>query len=246
MSSQRKAWLLVTDVDDTLLGDDQAYMEFVDVVRQSPDLSVVLNSSRPLASVQQTLASLEPKFEPAAIIAAMGTEIFHDGKLLDGWTKRFEDWSREPIDEAMATLGFAPHADEYQTPLKASFEVPGARAQQQVREAIRESGQPAKIICSGESSVDVLPPNGGKGDATLYVAEILEIDYEQLIVAGDSANDIAMFDVAMNGIVVGNAWQDLRDIVDAHRAYHANRTHAGGLLEGLMHFEVPLTLETQA
>ena len=236
-------WLLVTDVDDTLLGDDEAYESFVRVVEASPSLRVVLNSSRPVASVRRTLDSLSAPIKPDAIIGAMGTQVWHDGALQQAWTTRFEPWSREPVDQVMSKLGFKPHDDEFQTPLKASFAVPGPEAQRAAADALHATGQPMKIVASGKSDFDVLPPSADKGDATLFACELLHIATDRLIVAGDSGNDIAMFKVARKGIVVGNARDELREAVDASTVFFARRAQAGGLLEGLIHFEVPVTLD---
>lgn len=243
MHLPKNRWLLVTDVDDTLLGDDKAYRDFEQVVSSSGELIIVLNSSRPVASVQQTLASLVPPFRPAAIIGAMGTEISHGGRFVSDWTQRFGDWSREPIDEIMSELGFPPHDPEFQTPLKASFAVEGGDARRKARVAISESGYPVKIVASGTSDFDILPPNADKGDATLFAAELLGVPRNRLIVAGDSANDEAMFNVAERGIVVGNARDELRRVVDPKHAYLAARERAHGLLEGLSYYEVPIRTE---
>jgi HAD superfamily hydrolase (TIGR01484 family) len=234
----------VTDVDDTLLGDDDAYRDFQQVAVASPGLRVALNSSRPVASIERTLESLEPAFQPAAVIGAMGTEIRYNGRLLSEWTTRFGDWSRHPIDDVMAQLGFSPHDDEYQTSLKASFVVAGEESQQLAREAIAATGQSAKIVTSGTSDFDVLPPDADKGEATLFIAELLGVPLTRLIVAGDSANDVAMFGVAERGIVVGNAREELRRAVNPECAYLATESRARGLLEGLKHYGVPIRTES--
>ena len=70
-------WLLVSDVDDTLLGDDEALSRLLSALDEAGTVLLALNSSRPLASVRQTLDSLgsTQTLAPVALIGAMGTEM---------------------------------------------------------------------------------------------------------------------------------------------------------------------------
>ena len=60
----------------------------------------------------------------------------------------------------------------------------------------------------------------------------------QVLVAGDSANDLAMFEISSRGIVVGNARAELREAVKSETAYQASGRHASGVIEGLRHWGV--------
>jgi sucrose-6F-phosphate phosphohydrolase len=234
-------WLLVSDIDDTLTGDDRALRALTETVAGSrPKLRFALNSSRPAASVDRTLAEVFPAdFTPDAIITAMGTQIRINGKWADDWTDRFVGWPREAIVEVLTGLGHRAHDAEYQTEHKASFAVPRGEAQDQVIAELKQRDLPCRIIPSGSDDLDILPPGGGKDHATLYLAERFGIDpTKRLIVAGDSANDLAMFHVAGRAIAVGNARGELIDAMSERTAYHAKSPHAAGVLEGLQHYGV--------
>ncbi|MEM7012612.1 MAG: HAD-IIB family hydrolase [Verrucomicrobiota bacterium] len=239
MSSASTQWLLVTDIDDTLLGgDDCDFQRLVESVEATEELSIVLNSSRPYESVMRTVREFPRGFSPDGFITAMGTEIWIE-KPITEWSEAFGNWNRSIVDQIMADLGAKPHADEFQTPFKASFAV-SAELQDRAREAI-QAALPSQIIASGESDFDVLPPEAGKGAATLKVAEMFSIDpNRQLLVAGDSKNDLAMFEVCPRGILVGNARAELRDAVDPNRSYQASAPQAAGILEGLRHWVVKI------
>ena len=87
--------------------------------------------------------------------------------------------------------------------------------------------------------MDILPLGGGKDHATLFLAEHLDVDPKtRLIVAGDSANDLAMFRVASRCVAVGNARAELINAMSAATSYHANAHYAAGVLEGLEHYGV--------
>ena len=231
------AWLLVSDIDDTLTGDERALGELLKLV-EAGKFRLVFNSSRPRESVRGTLAEF-PGVAPGSMITAMGTEMMVDGEIVMGWEERFAGWERALVEDVVLPLGGVPHAAEYQTRYKASFAVEGAERQSAVREAILASGQEARVIISGQSDVDVMPVGAGKGEATLYLAEFLGVDVaQQLLVAGDSGNDLAMFEDCPRGILVGNARRELREAARPESSYQASAHHAAGVLEGLRYWEV--------
>jgi sucrose-6F-phosphate phosphohydrolase len=234
-------WLLVSDLDETLTGDGPALQRLVEAVAGTPELAVAINSSRPLVSVDQTLAGFPPGWRPDALIGAMGTEIRLAGAPLRAWQARFEGWDRGAIDRAMEQVpGVEPHAADLQTPFKASFAVPPDR-QQQATEAVRATGLAVQIVVSGESDFDVLPEAAGKEAATAYLTRQLGLDPASgLIVAGDSGNDLAMFRASAKGIVVANARNELRQAVSPEQTSFASQPRAAGVLEGLSAWGVPL------
>jgi len=240
MTDPTKQWLLVTDVDQTLVGNDEGLAAFAEARGACPQLAVSLNSSRPTPSVQKTMESLAVNFVPDAMICAMGTEITIEGQPDTEWQKRFTGWDRAVIQNVMNQLGFEAHDAEFQTEYKASYAVPAGPDQQKAIDAIRQTGLNVRIVCSGASDFDVLPAGADKGDATLHVAKRFGIDRAHLLVSGDSANDLAMFRVCDKGIVVGNARAELKEAVDANRVYFASGACAAGILEGLQHWGVPI------
>lgn len=230
-----RPWLLVSDIDDTLTGDPPALRALLAAVAAAPGrLVLALNSSRPSASVDRTLAEdFPPGFRPAAVITAMGTEIRIDGAPVPGWAERFAGWPRTRIAALVADLGFTAHATEFQTPAKASFSVPGQQAQARVLRALSDEGLPVRAIASGDSDFDLLPPGAGKDAATLFLAQSLGIPAQRVVAAGDSANDAAMFKVAGRAIAVGNARDELLARLPRETGYHARAHRAAGVLEGL-------------
>jgi sucrose-phosphate synthase len=230
--------LLTTDVDDTLLGDDKAFSEFVVATSQLPDLLVVLNSARPIPSLRESLRDIETDWKPFGLIGALGTEIELNETRLPNWSRQFADFDRGPIDALMTQLGCEPHEDRFQTPFKASFAVP-PRLQAEAEDLVQRTGVPAQIIVSGETNFDVIPVRAGKGAALRYVQKMLGIPSRRTVASGDSCNDRDML-VARRGIAVGNATAKLRRALRGSGVYFAKRTHAAGILEGLRRLGVPL------
>jgi sucrose-6F-phosphate phosphohydrolase len=238
-SSPRDRWLLVTDIDDTLFGDDEALHELLGRLAEA-GMPLALNSSRPTASVQRSVEATWPSdAAPAdAVITALGTEIEFAGTGRDeGWAARFAGWPRDEIDRIVRGLGFEAHAAEFQTPFKASFAVPSDE-RARVEAALDAAGIERRTIHSGATDFDVIPACAGKAEAMFHVAECLGVAPERVIVAGDSANDLVMFEAAERGIVVGNAREELRSRIDPSRAYVARASYAAGMLEALAHWQL--------
>ena len=85
--------------------------------------------------------------------------------------------------------------------------------------------------------VDVMPLAAGKGRALAYVRQTLfAMSAAQCVVAGDSGNDVAMFESdVQRGVMVGNAKSELLAV---RRPSHfvASAKYAAGLLQGLYHY----------
>lgn len=222
-------WLLVSDVDDTFAGDDEGIVAFSE---QCGGVRLVLNSSRPLASVRRTLSRFPVVVPVDGIIAGLGTEIMLDGTLRLDWTERFAGWDRAPVDAVMQAAGMTAHPAEMQTAYKASFAVPQGRWRA-MKDAVRAAMPGSRVITSGESDFDVIPAAGGKDHSALWVAARLGISPDRLIVAGDSGNDLAMFHAAGKAIAVGNARPELITAADPWRTHFATAPRAWGLIEGL-------------
>ncbi|WP_199258124.1 HAD family hydrolase [Paracoccus binzhouensis] len=229
-------WLLVSDVDDTLTGDRAALERLWAAIRRHPGrLRLALNSSRPAASVDATLTQEFPAdFVPDAIITGMGTEIRVAGAWLSDWSDRFRDWPAQAVFALVAGMGFAPHPAEFLTPGKLSFAVPDAAARDRVLLALAEAGLPVRAVFSGQGDLDLLAPGAGKDTAARFLAERLGIPAERMVVAGDSGNDLALFDVGFRAIAVGNARRELIEAMPRGKSYRARAPHAAGVLEGLV------------
>jgi sucrose-6-phosphatase len=234
-------WLFVSDVDDTLVGDSAALAQLNSALREAGDrIILVLNSSRPCASVRRTLQSVPHLPEPDFLIGALGTEIENcaTGQRLAEYDRHIEPaWQRDQVAAITKKLGFTPHDAEFQTPFKASYDIPGAPAYQEVVRQLETAAMRAKVIYSGGRNLDIIPERAGKGTVIAYLRQQLNIPPERVVVAGDSANDLDMFTPPYKGIVVANADVELKQLTGDH-IYHARSTHAAGVLEGLQYWQV--------
>ncbi len=241
-------FLFVTDLDNTLVGDDQALGElnrYLSQHRQEYGTKIVYATGRSPVLYQQ-LQTEKNLLQPDALIAAVGTEIYLNGSDPEPkWSQRLaQNWDRDVVVATTAHFAdLVPQPDSEQRPFKVSFFLTEAIAPEvlpQLESLLQERGLDTKLIYSTGQDLDILPRHSDKGLAMQFLRSLWEIKPEQTVVCGDSGNDIALFSVGTErGIIVGNASSELlqwhKNNLVEHR-YLAKAACAGGILEGLKHF----------
>lgn len=232
--------LLVSDLDGTLLGDERALVEFIGWYdRGKNHLRLVYSSGRFPESVRDSIDT-HGLPEPDAIIGGVGTEI-HDltaRRRLIGWPPISYRWNplivrttcalHEQLQEQPQHLLSHYKVSFYGYDLDESFL--GHLAHE-----LATAGQDVALVYSSNRDLDILPSDTNKGTAAAFLAERWRIEREQVIVAGDSGNDLEMFCQGFRGIVVGNAQPELKSLVDPG-VYQAAGHYATGVVEGLEHW----------
>jgi len=241
ISNLHNVWLLVSDVDDTLLGDNSALRTFAQALQvEKRRIIFILNSSRPCASLHQSIQQNPLIPQPDYLIGALGTEIeiAKSGQLIKDYAATImSEWDRDQVEGLMKELKLQAHADEFQTPFKASYRIDGKEHYQIVLKQLEQHNLKVKVIFSGGTNLDIIPQLAGKGTAIRYMQTLLGISDNQVVAAGDSANDLDMFYPPNKAIIVANAEAALRSLQGEH-IYHARSEHAAGLLEGLYYWGV--------
>ncbi len=242
-------FLFVTDLDNTLVGDDKALVELnrkLSQHRQEYGTKIVYATGRsPI--LYRKLAAEKQLLPPDALIASVGTEIYLNGSQAPytAWSEKLsQGWNRDLIVATTAHFAdLVPQPESEQRPFKVSFRLTQAIADEvlpQLESLLQQQRLETKLIYSTGQDLDILPRHSDKGLAVEFLRSEWRIASEQTVVCGDSGNDIALFAVGESrGIVVGNASYELREWHNANpadRRYFAQATCAGGILEGLNHF----------
>jgi sucrose-6F-phosphate phosphohydrolase len=231
--------LLVADLDGTLLGDDAALIRFASWLRGRRDLfRLVYASGRHRDSIMNVVASSELP-EPDALISAVGTEI-HDpaGRPWPGWLERFNGWSGDGVRQALRSFPeVQPQPAAAQTARKASFDVPnlGPTDLDAIRRTLAAARLPSTLVYSCDLYLDVLPDVGGKGHAARFLADAWGVAAKDVLVFGDSGNDLQMFQQGFRGTIVANALPELRLAVGPD-VYRSPLSYAGGVLDGVLYW----------
>lgn len=242
-------FLFVTDLDNTLVGDDQALVELnrqLNQHRGEYGTKIVYATGRSPTLYRQLQAEKQ-LLEPDAFIAAVGTEIYLNGSDTPDptWSERLSQaWNRDLVVATTAHFAdLVPQPDSEQRPFKVSFFLTEAIAMEvlpQLESLLQERGLDTKLIYSTGQDLDILPRHSDKGLAMQFLRQQWGIEPDQTVVCGDSGNDIALFSVGEErGIIVGNASSELLQWYNANPAGYrhlAKASYAGGILEGLKHF----------
>lgn len=244
---------LASDIDNTLTGDLPALKALsaaLQVKRESGDLFLALSTGRRLAQVLSGFAG-ENLPEADAIISQVGTEIYlppfcEEMVPLAAWAEHLhQHFSRKQALSFLQRIqGLEMQPEQYNTALKVSAYLHRApnpeAAVAQIRERIATAGveEHYQVVWSSGMHLDILPARAGKGHALHFLLRHLDLSPRQVIVAGDSGNDLAMFEAFERGIVVANAQPELKALREQDRPhiYFARASHAAGVAEGLRHF----------
>lgn len=93
------------------------------------------------------------------------------------------------------------------------------------------------VLVSANVFLDVLPRGVNKGSTLRRVLRWVGVEESDCVVAGDSLNDLALFETGLRGIVVGNCEPALlRRVANMEQVYQARGIGAEGVLEGLRHY----------
>ncbi len=242
-------FLFVTDLDNTLVGDDSALLELNQQLakhRERYHSKIVYATGRSLY-LYRLLAEAKSLLPPDALITSVGTEMYFDQNQQQSdpeWSKILaQGWNREAIVKIanqFEHLQSQPKSE--QNPFKISYYLAEAVANETItrlKAALMAQGYGIKLIYSAGQDLDLLPKNGDKGLAVQFLRQRWEIPPEQTIVCGDSGNDISMFEGLEKGLIVSNAKPELLQWYETNRDKNHHLAHspcAGGILEGLKHF----------
>ena len=242
-------FLLATDLDNTLVGDDKA----LDLLNQKLiqhrhkyGSKIVYVTGRTFPVCKQ-LARVKNLVAPDALIVALGTEIyfsFLDTNPNKEWSKILaQGWERDKvvaIAQKYPELQIQPESE--QNPFRVSYYLAQWQKDKilsRLKADFINAGFEVNIVYRAGQDLEILPKNGDKGLAVKFLQQQWHITPEITITCGDCLQDKTLFNGHQKGIIVGNAHPELRQwYLENHNdsLYLAKAVCAGGILEGLEHF----------
>jgi len=239
---------LITDIDNTLLGDEEALQRLKKLMAENREhLGFGVASGRYLDMVIDVLE--EHDIGPLdLIVSSVGCEIYYGPHytLDKGWASHLRSkWRPERVQEAMDSLPFVTlqKDEKTQREFKISYDldesIPADDAVPLIHAALGKAKAAYSLIFSHGSFIDILAHRASKGKAVRYISTKWNIPLERIATAGDSGNDRDMLTGQTAGIIVGNYAPELESLQrSSARIYFAEAHHADGIIEGLRHFGI--------
>lgn len=229
--------VLATDLDGTLLAGTQ------DARRRVRDLfgggltgaMLIYVSGRGLESIMPLLSDTTLP-HPSYIIADVGATVV-DGNLRPVDPLHHDIAARWPGAQAvLQQLKDFPLLQRQTVPQerRCSFLVGESDVSSALSAAVEALN--CDMLFSAGHYLDVLPRGVNKGETLRALIACLDLDLDDVVVAGDTLNDFSMFAAGFKGIVVGGAEPALiQKVRKMPRIFVAKEEGCGGILTGLSH-----------
>lgn len=235
--------VLVTDLDGTLLAGSTAWRRgfYGWLGRERQRVLHLFCTGRDLASVARVLEQDRPLglIAPHLVISDVGCTVACGASL------RPVPLAVEPIDRRWRGLperlgpllhgqpGLVAQPQSHNRRL-AYFYDP-ARLDHRLIPRLEAEG--VDCLLSDGRYMDLLPAGVNKGTTLKTLLGWLEVDSDRVVTAGDTLNDLAMFETGLKGVMVANAEAALRSQLSRLPAtYLARGEGCAGIAEGLTHF----------
>ncbi len=235
-----------SDIDNTLIGKPEATNNFNltwNSLRPESKPVLIYNTGRVLESAKLIVKQTGLP-EPDFFICGVGTQIYNvkTGEMLPNYHNHLkQNWDKELVARAISKMPqIEPQPEKVQGPFKSSWFLHHGSLEDlsRLKEFIQAEGIDAHIIYSSARDLDIVPKNANKGNALKWLLEYLNITPQEALVAGDSGNDSAMFQIdGIRGILVENSEPELLQLMGPNM-YLSKHVCAQGVLEGLIHFKV--------
>jgi sucrose-phosphate synthase len=234
--------LLVTDVDDTLTGDDEAMATLMERL-DSTDANVGFGiaTGRTLNEALALMDELEMPV-PDVLITAAGSELHYGTHLLPdrSWERQIRyRWDRDEVQRVLGGIAGLARVTQAETKYRLRYRLDPKRAPspKEIRRRIRQQGLRVTTILDHEIYLDVVPIRASCGFAIRFFCFKWNLEPQRLLVAGDSGNDWDMLSGDTLGVVVSNHTPELERLRGRPRVYFAKSAHARGILEGIDYYD---------
>jgi sucrose-phosphate synthase len=237
-----RPFLLASDIDGTLFGDEAGETLLLELAAQYPkSMILACITGRPYESVMELVHEGHLP-QPDYICGSVGTHLVDCNDPANRLGREYAaqvspGWNLEAVYARGEGEGIRRQQfPEGQPSFQAGFDWDGQAA---TLAAFRErmTGLPGcHILASGGMFVDVLPEPVGKGGAARFLQQKLGLDMPRVMVAGDGGNDVELFATNFQGVVPANALEELKAVAREPWHYHSPLPVARGVLDGLIHF----------
>ncbi|WP_145177798.1 HAD-IIB family hydrolase [Rubripirellula lacrimiformis] len=234
--------IIITDLDNTLTGDDEALAEFKSLIQENTQIGFGIATGRKLDSAMRMIQELDLP-QPDLIETDSGTQLHYGPALTpdQSWRKQIGfAWKPDEVHAVLDSLpGVHVQEERHQSEFKVCYQLDQEKAPSvaHLKKLLREAGVRAKVILSLGVYLDVIPVRGGSELSMRHVLWKWGFSPENVLVVGDSGNDEGMLLGRTLGVVVGNHGKELEVLRGRPRVYFAEGCNARGILEGINYYQ---------
>lgn len=232
--------ILATDLDGTFLGgsDAQCAALYDWIGAHRDEIVLIYASGRSLTAMRDVLDGLP--LQPDHIIADVGTSVYTGPQFLpltavEAWLDA--SWGTDAKERIHAVL--RQHAHLLPQEVIEGRRVSCFYTDEALAHIVRELIMPMgfDVLLSAEKYFDVLPRGVQKGPTLLKTLQALGLAPERTLVAGDTLNDLSLFQTGLAGVAVANREPLLAEaLAGMANVHHSAHEGAGGVLDALQRF----------
>ena len=230
--------LLATDLDGTFLGGLAEHRQSLyQLISGDQDIRLVFVTGRGLEAVMPILS--DPAVPvPDFIICDVGGTVVEGGTLQPVQPLQAEIDRRWPGERAVADamLAFAQlERQEVPQQRRCSYFCHGDAVTPALAEVA--AALDCEVLYSASRYLDILPKGVNKGSTLAALVDHLGMPRDEVLVAGDTLNDLSMYETGFKGVCVGESEPAL--LAATHGQSHvlqASDAGCGGILQAIVHF----------
>ena len=245
---QHNIKLLSFDIDNTLIDFNTLKSNFTKIWNKYSVETEVLLTYNTGRLIDDTLNLIKKGVlpEPNYIISGVGTHIYdyNNKQVLKEFNDVLDDgWDLQAVENVIKNINqpISEQPTRFQHSYKRSYFFQDATPEliTSIEQDFVEANMHINVVYSGEKFLDILPKWANKGNALQWLLKKLELDASNVLVAGDSGNDAAMFGIKdIKGIVVANTHEELYKFTKHRQVYHSEGVFGDGIVEGLIYYGI--------
>mgnify|MGYP001036449670 CR=1 FL=1 len=229
--------ILATDLDGTFLGGSPAERAALYdwIGQRREEVVLIYVTGRSLTTMRDVLDDLP--LQPDHIISDVGTAVYAGAAraplpALEQWLDA--GWPQHTPAAVRRILARHPHLEEQPVVegRRVSCFYSDARLAGAARAELEAAGH--DVLLSADRYFDVLPRGVQKGPTLLRTLAALNLPPERTLVAGDTLNDLSLFQTGLQGVVVANREPLLAEAAQGLPHLHwSDYEGAAGVLDAL-------------
>ena len=230
--------LLATDLDGTFLGGKTLdKLKLYRLIREQQDIRLAFVTGRGMESVLPLLNdSIIPN--PDYIICDVGATVLNGRTLEEIQPLQSQIEKKWPGILAIRKKLQKVKGLKYQRvpqQRRCSYYFDEQTDIEKIKKLVAPFG--CDVLLSAGQYLDILPGGINKGYTLTQLVQFMEQAGEEVLVAGDTLNDLSLYQTGYKGVVVGAAEKALTEATrELSHVYQAEQRGAGGILEAMDHF----------